>query len=283
MEFVAKIRQQPILYITFAAVVTFLCAQAWDMATTTDAAIILWLIGLGYAVVDRGFPAFSPAQKIISILSLATFASYVVSWWGTPYVREIGQLEPAGRFLVLPLIMYAMVRSGMTLRMLAWALIAAGFSYAASAFYEKFYLQVYRVNGDENAVTFGNGAILIFACMSTILVSLKRKREITLVGLSAILVFVAAIYSGSRASLIVLLPLAVILTTIYKKRALPFLIAGILGLTVFALSSNYLTQNIQRSYASIEAYVQKHKTGTSLGQRFLLWESTICINELYPW
>ncbi|MEK9713531.1 MAG: O-antigen ligase family protein, partial [Thalassolituus sp.] len=101
-------------------------------------------------------------------------------------------------------------------------------------------------------------------------------------GLSAILVFVAAIYSGSRASLIVLLPLMAILIAIYRRKAIFFVISGFIGLAIFGVSSDQLARDVSRTGWSIKQYIYHDNTKTSLGQRFHLWEASLCVHQKYP-
>lgn len=283
IQLLDNIKLKPEKLITLFGIFYFLISQPWDMASTTDGAIVLWLVGMFYAIKDRGLSALSRSQRIICFFSILTFYTSYISWLGTPYELYNGNLEPPFRFIMLPFIILAVVKSKITAQEIILALVASGFSYAISAYYESQYLGIIRVDGDENAVTFGNGAILIFSCLIfSLMIPMHWLSKIIITG-AAVSAFYASVLSGTRSSMLVLIPILILITWLYGKKSLNILGLGLTGLILFSLSSNFISENFESSTKSIEDYLYHQDTQTSVGQRFLLWKASICVYERYPW
>lgn len=263
-------------YLMFVLVTYFLGIQAWNQSPTTDAAIVIWAIGLISWIVKRE-TALTDSQKKITLASCLVFFTCLLSWLFSDYDLAIKKLEPDSRFLLFGLVVVAVSSSKLSINQLFIALIIAGISYGCSALYERHSLGVYRVNGDENAVTFGNGAFLIAACLMMIYLTKVHIALKIIAPFAIIFALIAAIYSGTRGSFLALIPLALI--AIYKLNN-----KGKIASSIFFLASVYLVINhtnfpdsFEQAKNNTQAYFQTDKINTPTGLRLEMWNSTLCI------
>lgn len=274
--------QQLLKYAVFALISFFLCIQAWDQSPTTDAAILLWAIGLCLSLRYWNQPLLTPEQKKISFLAFIVFAVSLISWIFSDYPVSSKDLEPELRFLLMPLAIIAVSRAGISINMLAISLIMGGISYGCSALYERYEIGTFRVNGDENAVTFGNGAFLVFACISFLFFSKVDKRILYFAPIGLTMALLAAIFSGTRGSFLGLIPLVVASLFLIKGLGRVLVIILSSALIVILLQFPQITSGIKQSERSLNAYFDHKNTKTSIGQRLLQWEQALCMTAEHP-
>jgi len=265
----------------FVLVTYFLGIQAWNQSPTTDAAIVIWAIGLISWIVKRE-TALTDSQKKIALASCLVFFTCLLSWLFSDYDLAIKKLEPDTRFLLFGLVVIAVSSSKLSINQLFIALIIAGISYGCSALYERHSLGVYRVNGDENAVTFGNGAFLIAACLIMIYLTKVHIALKIIAPLAIIFTLIAAVYSGTRGSFLALIPLALI--AIYKLNGTGRIASFIFTFTAVYAVTIYTNFPVtfEQAINNTQAYFQADKVNSSTGFRLEMWNASLCIWKNNP-
>jgi O-antigen ligase len=143
-------------------------------------------------------------------------------------------------------------------------------------------LGVYKVNGDENAVTFGNGAFLIAACLMMIYLTKVHIILKTIAPVAIILALIAAAYSGTRGSFLALVPLTFIIVGKFnnKGRAASLVFFLIPGYAIVNFTN--IPESFTRAKNNFIAYYEKDRVSTSTGARLEMWNSSLCIFEHSP-
>jgi len=268
-------------YLMFFLVTYFLSIQAWNQSPTTDAAILIWIVGLiTWAV--KGELGLSGGQIKIALASCFVFFTCLLSWLFSDYDLDFKKFEPDTRFLLFGLTIIAISLSKLSINQFFIALIIAGISYGCSGIYERHFLGVYKVNGDENAVTFGNGAFLIATCLVMIYLTKAHSILKIIAPIAIVFALLAAIYSGTRGSFLALVPLGLI--TFYKfnnkGRVASFLFVLIAVYGV--INHTNLSAKFERSERNFLAYYKEGKVNNSTGIRLEMWNSSLCIVKNNP-
>jgi O-antigen ligase len=269
----------------FGLICYFFAAQAWDQSSTTNAVIGIWLIGLlGITSIRKGF--FSKHELLIIVSAILVFLVALLSYSFSPFENlPFKHLEPYTRFLLLPLILLAVRAYNITLEQIRFALILSGISYGI-AFIEHTLTGHGRMHGDENPVTFGNGAGLIAACLFFSLF-IKQHESHTwrilsiIAGCGALL---ASIASGTRGTFIAI-PFLIIFSLIIsnnKKTLLLFTVAAAFIVTVFIVISNQkITERMLNTGYEVSNFVEGN-ANTPSGKRLAMWEAAVCIFKENP-
>jgi O-antigen ligase len=256
----------------------FFMAQPFQRSATISAATFLWLLGLVFVPYYAKNKKYEKKELVLYAVGAASFFIGLASWLNSPYFDgTFYALEPDARFLLFPLTVIAVRCSGLNFQHLAIGLILGGAAYAWVT-----YTSIeHRVSGDENAVTFGNGAMLLFVTSSCLAFFEKQRLiKISLV-LASIGYFYACYRSGTRGSFLAFIPL--ILLTIHflnKKQilimALTLLVAG------FVLSQSSTADRLTVSYNNFTNYVKFNDYHSSTGQRLDMWQASWCFNQESP-
>jgi O-antigen ligase len=263
-------------YLMFALITYFLSIQAWNQSPTTNAAILTWITGLILCVVKRD-TGLTDNQKKIVFTSCFVFFTCLLSWLFSDYELTIKKLEPDTRFLLFGLTIIAVNSSKLSMNQLFTGLIIAGISYGCSGLYERHILGVYKVNGDENAVTFGNGAFLIAACLMMIYLTKVHVILKIIAPVAIVFALIAALYSGTRGSFLALAPLTFIIVTKFNNKGR--LISFVLALTAVyaAVSLTNIPDKFIRAKDNFIAYYEEDRVATSTGTRLEMWNASLCI------
>lgn len=280
--YLSKLSPQIFLqYLMFALVTYFLGIQAWNQSPTTDTAIIIWLVGL-ISWVIKCETGVTDGQKNIILASCLVFLTCLLSWFFSDYELTFKKIEPDTRFLFFGLTVIAVTSSKLSINQLFIALIIAGISYGCSALYERHSLGLDRVDGDENAVTFGNGAFLIASCLMSVYLTKAHTVLKIIAPLAIIFALIASIYSGTRSSFLALIPLALI--AIYKLNN-----KGRVTSLILVLASAYTVVNhtnfpdrFEQAKHNTQAYFREDNLYNSTGIRLEMWRATLCIWKNNP-
>jgi O-antigen ligase len=256
----------------------FFIAQPFERHIVINAATILWIIGLGFLPLAIKNSSIGQRELTIYILGAICFFISLASWLSSPYFNAtVKPIEPDVRFLLFPLTVIAIQHSQLTFRHMALALFLGGIAYTWVAFNSTHA----RVQGDENAVTFGNGAMLLFVVSTCLLFFEKNKVVKLLLVLAAIGYLYASYRSGTRGSFLVFIPLS--LLSIYflnKKQGLVLILVLLFAGAIFSQSN--IAKRLIVSYSSVNSYIEHKNSATSTGQRFDMWQAAWCFNQENP-
>jgi len=221
-------------------------------------------------------------QKKIVLASCLVFIACLLSWLLSEYDLIFKKIEPDTRFLLFGLTLIAVSLSGVTINQFFIALIIAGISYGCSGLYERYYLGVNRVNGDENAVTFGNGAFLIAACLMMIYLTRAHKALKLVAPIAIIFALIASAYSGTRGSFLALLPLMIIMGYKFNHKGrfavIIFTMISIIGIGQFTS----IMDRFEHGKNNVISYLENGNVRTASGQRLGMWEASLCILKHDP-
>lgn len=253
----------------------FFVTQPWDQNTSINFVILIWVVGLAYlcsSLYQKKDLELGDAKSII-LIAFIVFLSAFLSWINSDYEHlKVSLIEPDLRFLLLGFTIIAVVMSKMPMSYLYYILTFAGISYGIVTVYQVTALGMTgRVNGDENAIGFGNGAMLI-AVLLTASVFLVRKRILqTLMIISAASAMYAAFMSGTRGSFLALpgLLLFGLLITKGKVRTSMIVVFTIAVISLFTFTS--IPKNI------VEGIQRTNVVASSTGQRIEQWRMAICM------
>jgi O-antigen ligase len=256
----------------------FFIAQPFERHIVINAATILWILGLGFLPIAIKNSSIRKQELKIYILGAVCFFISLASWLNSPYFNAtVKPIEPDGRFLLFPLTVIAIQYSKLTFRHMALALFLGGMAYTWIAFDSTHV----RVQGDENAVTFGNGAMLLFVLSTCLLFFEKHKVVKFLLILAAIGYLYASYRSGTRGSFLVFIPLS--LMSIYflnKKQSLILILVLLCAGAIFSQSN--IAKRLVVSYNNVNSYIEHKNSATSAGQRFDMWQAAWCFNQENP-
>ena len=256
----------------------FFIAQPIERHIAINAATILWIIGLGFLPLAIKNNMIGKQELKIYALGAVCFFISLASWLNSPYFNAtVKPIEPDARFLLFPLTVIAIQYSKLTFRHMALALFLGGMVYTWIAFNSTHT----RVKGDENAVTFGNGAMLLFVVSTCLLFFEKNKVVKLLLALAAAGYVYASYRSGTRGSFLVFIPLS--LLSIYflnKKQSLVLILVLLFTGAIF--SQTNIAKRLVASYNNVSSYIEHKNVATSAGQRFDMWQAAWCFNQENP-
>jgi O-antigen ligase len=256
----------------------FFIAQPIERHIVINAATIFWIIGLGFlptAIKNR----YIERQELkIYILGAVCFFISLASWLNSQYFNyTVKPIEPDARFLLFPLTVIAVQYSQLTFRHMALALFLGGIAYTWITFNSTHA----RVQGDENAVTFGNGAMLLFV-VSTCLLFFEKNRIVKLLLLLAAIGYLYASYrSGTRGSFLVVIPLY-LMSTFFLNKKQSFILILVLIFAGAIFSQSNIAKRLVTSYSNVNSYIEHKNSATSTGQRFDMWQGAWCFNQENP-
>jgi O-antigen ligase len=253
----------------------FFIAQPFQRSTVITCATILWLIGLACLPLYWKNKEYEKQELILYATGAITFFICFVSWLNSPYFDGSSEtIQPDARFLFFPLTVIAIRYSGLTFQHLAIALCLGSAAYAWITFSS----QSHRVNGDENAVTFGNGAMLLFV-VSTCLAFFEKKTWLKiLLALSTVGYFYASYRSGTRGSFLSLIPLSLLLLYFLKNKQR---LVAILFITLFsaAFSQTHIANKLISASDNVFRVIETSNYYSSTGLRLAMWKASWCFNQ----
>jgi O-antigen ligase len=260
-------------------VAVFFSAQPMHRATVISCATILWVVGLGFSPHYLKNKQFDKNELILYVLGALVFSICLLSWLTSPYFDgKFKTIEPESRFLLFPLTVIAIRYSGLTFKHLAIALSCGAITYA----YITYTTSSGRVQGDENAVTFGNGAMLLVVVSSCLAFFEKNRLLKVLLALAAIGYFYASFRSGTRGSFVAFIPLSLLffyfMTNKMRVVMITLLLSGAIG-----LSQTPLGNRIAQSGGNFIDFFQKGEIRNNTGIRLHMWEAAFCLNQEAPW
>lgn len=256
----------------------FFIAQPIERHIVVNAATILWIIGLGFLPLAIKNNIIGKQELKIYALGAVCFFISLASWLNSPYFNAtVKPIEPDGRFLLFPLTVIAIQYSKLTFRHMALALFLGGMAYTWISFNSTHA----RVQGDENAVTFGNGAMLLFV-VSTCLLFFEKNKVVKLLLILAAAGYLYASYrSGTRGSFLVFIPLSLLsFYFLNKKQSLVLILVLLFSSAIF--SQTNIANRLVASYNSVNSYIEDKNSATSAGQRFDMWQAAWCFNQENP-
>lgn len=260
-------------------VTVFFTAQPIHRSTVISCATILWILGLGFLPHYVKHKRFDKNEIILYGLGALVFGVCLLSWLMSPYFNgDFKTIEPDSRFLLFPLTVIAIRYSGLTYKHLALALFCGSIAYIYIAYSS----ESSRVSGDENAVTFGNGAMLLVVVSSCLAFFEKNKLLKVLLTLAAIGYFYAAFRSGTRGSFVALVPLSILffyfMTNKMRGVLIILLVAGSIG-----IKQTPLGDRLASSGNNFINFFQKDDIRNNTGIRLHMWEVAACLNQKAPW
>ena len=268
-------------FLTVIVIITvsvFFIAQPIERHITVNAATILWIIGLGFLPLAIKNNMIAKVELKIYALGTVCFFISLASWLNSPYFNAtVKPIEPDARFLLFPLTVIAIQYSKLTFRHMALALFLGSLAYTWIAFDSTYT----RVRGDENAVTFGNGAMLLFVVSTCLLFFEKNKAVKIILVLAAAGYLYTSYRSGTRGSFLVFIPLSLLsFYFLNKKQSLVLILILLFSGAIF--SQTGIAKRLVASYSNINNYIEHKNSTTSVGQRFDMWQAAWCFNQENP-
>jgi O-antigen ligase len=259
-------------------VTVFFAAQPIHRPTVISSATILWIIGLASIPFYWQNKKYEKNELILYALAAFSFFICLISWFNSPYFDStLNAIEPDARLLLFPLTVIAVRCSGLTFQHLAIALSVGAIAYVWIAYTST----LHRVSGDENAVTFGNGAALLFVTSSCLVFFEKNKLLKIFLIIASIFYFYAAYRSGTRGSYVAFIPL--VLFSIYffnkKQRLVMIFFLFTAGLI---LSQSNIADRLSVSYTNFTNYINYQDHRSSTGQRLDMWHAAWCFHQESP-
>jgi O-antigen ligase len=260
-------------------VAVFFSAQPMHRSTVISCATILWVVGLGFLPHYLKNKQFDKNELILYVLGALVFSICLLSWLTSPYFDgKFKTIEPDSRFLLFPLTVIAIRYSGLTFKHLAIALSCGAITYV----YITYTSSTGRVQGDENAVTFGNGAMLLVVVSSCLAFFEKNRLLKVLLALAATGYFYASFRSGTRGSFVAFIPLSLLffyfMTNKMRVVMITLLLVGAIG-----LSQTPLGNRLAQSGGNFIDFFQTGEIRNSTGIRLHMWEAAVCLNQEAPW
>jgi len=253
----------------------FFIAQPFQRSTVISCAMILWVIGLVCLPHYWKNKEYEKQEFTLYAAGAVTFLICLVSWLNSPYFDgSLNMIEPDSRFLLFPLTVIAIRYSGLTFQHLAIALILAAAAYTLATYTSP----DSRVRGDENAVTFGNGAMLLLVTSSCLAFFEKNIYLKILLILSAMGYFYTSYRSGTRGSFIAFIPLSILfLYFMTNKMRIIMIVVLIVG--GISISQTRIGEGLSRASVNAISFFQKGDVQSSTGQRLAMWQSSWCFNQ----
>jgi len=261
-------------------ITVFFSAQPIHRSTVISCAAILWVVGLGFLPHYLKNKQFDKNEMILYALGALVFSICLLSWLTSPYFDgKFKTIEPDSRFLLFPLTVIAIRYSGLTFKHLAIALSCGAIAYVYVTYTS---YSAGRVRGDENAVTFGNGAMLLVVVSSCLAFFEKDRLLKILLALAALGYFYASFRSGTRGSFVAFAPLSILffyfMTNKMRVIMITLLLVGGIG-----ISQTPLGDRLATSVGHSIDFFQKAEIRNSTGIRLHMWEAALCLNQEAPW
>lgn len=259
-------------WLTFLTIY-FIAAQPISRNDTINAATLLWITGLFLLPKIIKARDVSKPEMAMIVAGFTAFAVAAISWITSDYFSgKFGDLQIELRFLLFPLAYFAIRQGHFKLEHLSIALLIGSISYLWVCLTS----DAYRVEGDENAVTFGNGAFLLFAtCAALFYVSRSWAIKIT-TACAAIGFMYAAYASGTRGSFLAIPALAAIFFfTLPGKQKV--IMAALVIASIVLLANSNMGQSYKRGINNVQAYFTSNQVHSSMGQRLEQWRSAWCM------
>lgn len=258
-------------WLTFLSIY-FIASQPFSRNDTINAATLLWVTGLFLLPkIIKARDVSKPEMAMIGA-GFTAFTVAAISWVTSDYFSgKFGDLQIELRFLLFPLAYFAIRQGHFKLEHLSIALLIGSLSYLWVSLTTDG-----RVSGDENAVTFGNGAFLLFAtCAALFYVSRSWAIKI-ITGCAAIGFMYAAYASGTRGSFLAIPALAAIFffTLPGKQKAI---MAVLVIASIVLLANTNMGQSYERGINNVQAYFESNQVRSSMGQRLEQWRSAWCM------
>jgi len=276
----SKNSQLKILFsaIIFLITATFFTSQPIDRSVTISSATAFWIIGLLLIPIFIKNGYIEEKEKVLYLLGFSAFLISVISWLNSDYYNGVfSVIEPDLRFLLFPLTVIAVRYSNLTFRHLSYALLLGSIAYT----YITIYSPTARVSGDENAVTFGNGAMLLAVITSCLAYFEKNRITKIFIIIAAVGYFYASYKSGTRGSFLALPPLT-LLFLYFMTNKMRFALIFLLAISVVGLSQTYMANRFFLATNNFINFFEEEKTGTSTGQRLSMWEAALCFHRDSP-
>lgn len=259
-------------WLTFLTIY-FIAAQPISRNDTINAATLLWITGLFLLPKIIKARDVSKPEVTMVVAGFTAFTVAAVSWITSDYFSgQFGDLQIELRFLLFPLAYFAIRQGHFKLEHLSIALLIGSISYLWVCLTS----DAYRVEGDENAVTFGNGAFLLFAtCAALFYVS--HSCTIKIITACAAIGFMYAAYaSGTRGSFLAIPALAAIFFfTLPGKQKV--IMAALVIASIVLLANSNMGQSYKRGINNVQAYFTSNQVDSSMGQRLEQWRSAWCM------
>jgi O-antigen ligase len=270
--------QRCLTILALLTISVFFIAQPIERYIVVYASTILWIMGLTLLPFAIKSNAIKNQELTIYALGAVCFCISLASWFNSPYFNAtVKPIEPDGRFLLFPLTVIAIQYSKLTFRHMALALFLGGVAYSWIVFNSTHA----RAYGDENAVTFGNGAMLLFVVSTCLLFFEKNNTVKILLVLAATGYLYASYRSGTRGSFLVFIPLSVLsFYFLNKKQSLVLILVLLFAGAIFTQTN--VAKRLAASYNNINSYIEHKNTKTSAGQRFDMWQAAWCFNQENP-
>jgi O-antigen ligase len=264
------------------ALCIFFAAQPFHRATVISSATLLWVFGLFCLPHYIKHKSFDKKELTLYALGFISFLICLISWLNSDYFDgQFKVIEPDARFLLFPLTVIAIRYSGLTFQHLAFALIcgAAAYSYIT---YVSYAASPWRVSGDENPVTYGNGAMLLVVVTSCLAFFEKNKILKLFLILATLGYFYAAYRSGTRGSFVALAPLSLFFFYFMtNKMRIAFLVAIVIG--IIAIGQTPLGSRLSKSTDNFISFFEKGEIRNNTGIRMHMWQAAYCLNQEAPW
>jgi len=261
----------------------FLASQPIKRSITTDFTIAIWLLGLFFVFTKTDIVDVIKKYKKTLVLGCLFFIWCLISTLVSKLSPPLINLESELRFLLLPLIIIFAVKSRLTAKHLTLSLLAGAISYGILSYIEQASSPGFqRLSGDENAVTFGNGALLLAAVSITMWFQLRKNLNYQILSILSFLFYSYAAYQSETRGNVLSLIAIVIFFSIYSRNYKTFLISILLtGLAVLALYNTNFGGKVITGAKNILS-TSESATSSSSRQRIEMWKASTCIALDHP-
>lgn len=212
------------------------------------------------------------------------FFVYLDGW----HTRELDR--PSRFLLCLPVLFMLLRLMPPKLPLLFYGVTAGAISSLGVALYDRFYLGLSRAQGSENAIMFGDTAMMLGFMSCAALMYFYHKKQWPWALISALAIFsgiAASFLSGSRGGWVAAPLIGGFL--LWQSRDLfnkKLMLAGLLGASVFLVGVIATPQTgIQQRIGAALTDIKKYQSGdsyTSVGLRFDMWRSSFYLAAESP-
>lgn len=221
------------------------------------------------------------AAKTVIIILLAYFIIQLISV--LIHHEESREIDKSARFLLAAFVLYALVKHPIKSPIFWSAILTGAITTGLFALYQRYYIGVPRVGGDNNPIQYGNISMLLgMLSLAGIIWGLEQKRKVLWCALfigAAILAVLASFLSLSRGGwiglpIIIIFIVSNLSTSISKKTiALLLLIAMMLMTSAYKIEKIGIQPRVDEAFKNIEHYLDGSNKDTSVGVRFDLWKN----------
>ena len=273
------VRAKSLLAWTCVLLALFFAAQPFSRNLTMDATVALAVTGLFFIPGMYKRREFHRHDVVLLTACIAVPVVTLLAWFASAYFDGgFAPLKIESRFLLLPLALLAFYRAGLTLPTLTAALLIGSVSYA----YLTWQWPAHgRVSGDENAVTFGNGAFLLSAISAALVLTHKHRIWQLLALASAAGYAYTAYRSGTRGSFLAVPCLGLLLFWVASKPQKIILMVVAFALAI-GFTQTSLYDGFKRGFDGFSRYMEHNNAGGSTGQRLEQWQAAWCFFKEDP-